>query len=131
MSDDTSRGMTERQRYEQGLRVRREVLGDEYVERALANRTPLNEDFQAFITRTAWGEVWADETLPRPTRSLLTIALLVALNRPDELRMHLRAAVRNGVSHDEIKALLLHCAIYCGVPAANAAFHLAEEVFAT
>ncbi|HEX8727688.1 MAG TPA: 4-carboxymuconolactone decarboxylase [Ktedonobacterales bacterium] len=123
--------MTERERYEQGLRVRREVLGDEYVERALANRTPLNEDFQDFITRTAWGEVWADDTLARPTRSLVTIALLVALNRNDELRMHLRAAVRNGVTHDEMKALLLHCAIYCGVPAANAAFHLAEEVFAS
>ncbi|HEX5570819.1 MAG TPA: 4-carboxymuconolactone decarboxylase [Ktedonobacterales bacterium] len=135
MTDDPSSpmtdSMTERERYEQGLRVRREVLGDEYVERALANRTPLNEEFQSFITRTAWGEVWADETLPRHTRSLLTIALLVALNRPDELRMHLRAAVRNGVSHDEIRALLLHCAIYCGVPAANAAFHLAEEVFAS
>jgi len=122
--------LSERERYEQGLRVRCEVLGDEYVERALANRTPLNEDFQDFITRTAWGEVWADDTLPRATRSLVTIALLVALNRPDELRMHLRAAVRNGVSHDEIKALLLHCAIYCGAPAANSAFHLAEEVFA-
>jgi 4-carboxymuconolactone decarboxylase len=127
MTDD----MTEHERYEQGLRVRREVLGDEYVERALANRTPLNEDFQDFITRTAWGEVWADDTLPRPTRSLVTIALLVALNRNDELRMHLRAAVRNGVTHDEIKALLLQCAIYCGVPAANAAFHLAEEAFAS
>jgi 4-carboxymuconolactone decarboxylase len=123
--------LTEHERYEQGLRVRREVLGDEYVARALANRTPLNEDFQDFITRTAWGEVWADDTLPRPTRSLVTIALLVALNRNDELRMHLRAAVRNGVTHDEIKALLLQCAIYCGVPAANAAFHLAEEVFAS
>jgi 4-carboxymuconolactone decarboxylase len=123
--------MTEHERYEQGLRVRREVLGDEYVERALANRTPLNEDFQDFITRTAWGEVWADDTLPRPTRSLVTMALLVALNRNDELRMHLRAAVRNGVTHGEIKALLLQCAIYCGVPAANAAFHLAEEAFAS
>jgi 4-carboxymuconolactone decarboxylase len=123
--------MAERERYEQGLRVRRAVLGDEYVERALANRTPLNEDFQDFITRTAWGEVWADDTLSRPTRSLVTIALLVALNRNDELRMHLRAAVRNGVTHDEIKALLLQCAIYCGVPAANAAFRLAEEAFAS
>lgn len=123
--------MTEQERYEQGMRVRREVLGDEYVERTLANRTPFNEDFQQFITRYAWGEVWTGETLPRHTRSLVTVALLVALNREAELRMHLRAARRNGVTQDEIKDLLQHCAIYCGVPAANSAFHIAEEVFAS
>lgn len=122
--------MTEQERYEQGMQVRREVLGEDYVERTLANRTPFNEDFQQFITRYAWGDVWTRDGLSRHTRSLVTVAMLVALNRGDELRMHLRAALRNGVTQDEIKELLLHSAIYCGVPAANSAFHLAEEVFA-
>ena len=123
--------MNEQERYEQGMQVRREVLGDDYVERTLANRTPFNEDFQRFITRYAWGEVWTGEGLPRHTRSLVTVALMVALNREAELRMHLRAARRNGVTQEEIKELLLHCAIYCGLPAANSAFHIAEEVFAS
>jgi 4-carboxymuconolactone decarboxylase len=123
--------VTEQERYEQGMRIRREVLGDDYVERTLENRTPFNEDFQRFITRYAWGEVWAGEGLPRHTRSLVTIALMIALNREAELRMHLRAAQRNGVTKEEIKELLLHCAIYCGLPAANSAFHIAEEVFAS
>jgi 4-carboxymuconolactone decarboxylase len=123
--------VTEQERYEQGMQVRREVLGDDYVERTLANQTSFNEDFQRFITRYAWGEVWTNEGLPRHTRSLLTIALMVALNREAELRMHLRAAQRNGVTQEEIKELLLHCAIYCGLPAANSAFHIAEEVFAS
>lgn len=123
--------MTERKRYERGMRVRREVLGDDYVERTLANQTPFNEEFQRFITRYAWGEVWTSDGLPRHTRSLVTIAMMVALNRNDELRMHLRAALRNGVTRDEIKELLLQCAIYCGVPAANSAFHVAEELFAS
>jgi 4-carboxymuconolactone decarboxylase len=120
----------EKERYDQGMIVRRAVLGDSYVERTLTNRTPFNAEFQKFITRYAWGEVWSDNTLPRHTRSLLTIALLAALNHTDELRLHLRAAIRNGVTRDEIKALLQHCAIYAGVPAANTAFHIAEEIFA-
>ncbi|HET9109948.1 MAG TPA: 4-carboxymuconolactone decarboxylase [Ktedonobacterales bacterium] len=122
--------MNEDDRYEQGMEVRRAVLGDAYVERTLEKRTPFNEEFQRFITRYAWGTAWADETLPRHTRSLVTVALMVALGHHDELRLHLRAALRNGVSQDEIKALLLHCAIYAGVPPANTAFHIAEEVFA-
>lgn len=122
--------MNDDERYEQGLERRRAVLGDEYVEQSLANRTPFNEEFQRFITRYAWGEVWGDETLPQHTRSLVTVALMVALNHEAELRLHLRAALHNGVSQDEIKALLLHCALYCGIPAANAAFHVAEELFA-
>lgn len=122
--------MNEDERYDRGLETRRAILGDEYVERTLANRTAFNEEFQGFITRYAWGEVWGDQTLPRHTRSLVTVALLVAMNREAELRLHLRGALRNGVSQDEIKALLLHCAIYCGVPAANAAMRVAEEVFA-
>lgn len=122
--------MDERERYAAGLQVRRAVLGDAYVDRALANRTAFNEEFQDLVTRYAWGEAWTRPGLPRHTRSLLTLAMLVALNRPDELRLHLRGAANNGVTREEIKEMLLHCAIYCGVPAANAAFHLAEEVFA-
>lgn len=123
--------MHDDEREEQGMLVRRAVLGDGYVERTLANRTPLNEDFQRFITRYAWGEVWSDETLPRRTRSLVTVALLVALGHERELRLHLQGARRNGATADEVKALLLHCAIYCGVPAANSAFRIAAEVFAS
>ncbi len=121
--------MNERDRYTEGLQVRREVLGDEHVDRALAKLTPFNEEFQQLITRYAWGEVWTREGLPRHTRSIVTIAMLVALNRGDELRLHLRGAMRNGVTLDEIKEVLLQCAIYCGVPAANTAFYIAEEVF--
>ncbi len=121
--------MNEDDRYEQGMDVRRAVLGDAYVERTLEKRTPFNEEFQRFITRYAWGTAWTDETLPRHTRSLVTVAMLVALNREGELRLHLRGAMRNGVTLDEIKEVLLQCAIYCGVPAANAAFHIAEDVF--
>jgi len=117
-------------RYDAGLAVRREVLGSAHVDRSLARLTPLNEEFQNLITRYAWGEIWTREGLPRHTRSLLTIAMMVALNRPEELRLHLRAAANNGVTRDEIKEVLLQTAIYCGVPAANSAFHLAEEVFA-
>lgn len=122
--------MDERDRYAAGMQVRRAVLGDAYVDRALANRTAFNEEFQDLVTRYAWGEAWTRPGLPRHTRSLLTLAMLVALNRPDELRLHLRGAANNGVTREEIKEMLLHCAIYCGVPAANAAFHLAEEVLA-
>lgn len=122
--------MNEHERYAKGMRVRREVLGDEHVDRALAALTPFNEEFQQLITRYAWGEIWTRDGLPRHTRSLITLAMLVALNREDELRLHLRAAARNGVTLDEIKEVLLQCAIYCGVPAANAAFHIAEDVFA-
>ncbi|MBF6990272.1 3-oxoadipate enol-lactonase [Cupriavidus sp. IK-TO18] len=117
-------------RYDAGLSVRREVLGSAHVDRSLARLTPLNEEFQNLITRYAWGEIWTREGLPRHTRSLLTIAMMVALNRTDELKLHLRAAANNGVTRDEIKEVLLQTAIYCGVPAANSAFHMAEEIFA-
>ena len=119
--------MDERERYERGLEVRRAVLGDAHVEAALARRTMLTQEFRDLLTRYAWGEIWDRPGLPRRTRSLLTIAMLVALNRPDELRLHLRAAKNNGVTPDEIKEVLLHAAVYCGLPAANAAFHLAAE----
>ncbi|NOV24781.1 3-oxoadipate enol-lactonase [Cupriavidus necator] len=117
-------------RYEAGLSVRREVLGSAHVDRSLARLTPLNEEFQNLITRYAWGEIWTREGLPRHTRSLLTIAMMVALNRSEELKLHLRAAASNGVTRDEIKEVLLQAAIYCGVPAANSAFNMAEEIFA-
>ena len=122
--------MDESERYENGLAVRREVLGDAHVDRSLAKRTDFTEEFQALITRYAWGEIWTRPGLPRHSRSLLTVGLMVALNRPDEFRLHVRAAFNNGVTRDEIREVLLHCAIYAGVPAANSAFHMAEDVFA-
>lgn len=105
------------------------MLGDAHVDRSLANRNELTSEFQALITRYAWGEIWTREGLPRHTRSLLTIAMMVALNRGEELALHLRAAKNNGVTRDEIKEVLLQTAIYCGVPAANSAFHLADRIF--
>lgn len=123
--------MNEQKRYESGLKVRRQVLGDAHVERSLAHLTPFNTPFQDLITRYAWGEIWTRPGLPRQTRSLITLAMLVALNRGDELRMHIQAALRNGVSEVEIQEVFLQCAIYCGVPAANEAFRLAQEVLAT
>jgi 4-carboxymuconolactone decarboxylase len=122
--------MDEHQRFEQGMKIRRSVLGDAHVDRAEASKISFDTDFQDLITRYAWGEVWARPGLDRPVRSLLTIGLMVALNRADELRLHLRAARNNGVTPDEIREVLLHCAIYCGVPAANAAFHAAKELLA-
>ncbi|MBF3539757.1 4-carboxymuconolactone decarboxylase [Burkholderia pseudomallei] len=121
--------MNDDQRYEAGMNVRRAVLGDAHVDRSLANRTDLTDEFQNLITRYAWGEIWTRDGLPRHTRSLLTIAMMVALNRGEELVLHLRAAKNNGVTRDEIKEVLLQTAIYCGVPAANSAFHLAQRIF--
>ncbi|MGB0035949.1 MAG: 4-carboxymuconolactone decarboxylase [Candidatus Acidiferrales bacterium] len=120
--------MDERKRHEQGMAVRRTVLGDAHVDRAVKNANDFNEEFQDLITRYAWGEIWSRPGLPRKTRSLLTIGMMVALNRSDELRLHLRAAFNNGVTRNEIKEVLLQSAIYCGVPAANSAFHAAEEI---
>ena len=122
--------MDDRERYEKGMEVRRAVLGDEHVNRSLQNTSDFNREFQDLITRYAWGEIWTRPGLPRHTRSLVVIATLVALNRPEELRMHIRAAFNNGVTRDDIKEVLLQSAVYCGVPAANSAFHAAEEVFA-
>jgi len=123
-------GPNERARFEAGLSVRRPVLGAEYVDRSLANRTAVSTEFQDLITRYCWGEVWTRPGLTRHTRSLLTIAFTLALNRPDELRLHMRAARNNGVTRDEIKETLMHAAIYCGVPAGVSAFKIANEVFA-
>ncbi len=122
--------MDETERYDRGMVVRRAVLGDAHVDRTLAKRNDFNTDFQDLITRYAWGEIWSRPELSRHTRSLLTVAMMVALNRSEELRLHLRGAFNNGVTQDEIKEVLLHCAIYAGVPAANSAYHMAEEIFA-
>ena len=122
--------MDDRKRHKAGMKVRREVLGDAHVDRAKAEESEFSAPFQDFITRCAWGEIWTRPGLPRKTRSLITIAMMVALNRADELRLHLRAAANTGVTRKDIREVLLHAAVYCGVPAANSAFHIAEEVFA-
>jgi 4-carboxymuconolactone decarboxylase len=120
----------ERERHTAGMKVRRAVLGNAHVDRSVKNTSEFNAEFQDLITRYAWGEIWTRPGLPRHTRSLITLALMIAVNRGDEFRMHVRAAFNNGVTRDEIKEVLLQCAIYCGVPASNAAFHMAQEVFA-
>src|SRR5437588_1984027 len=113
--------------YERGMAVRREVLGDDHVERALASSTELTREFQELITRYAWGEIWARPGLDRRMRSAITLTALIALGHDQELALHLRAAVGNGLTHAEIKEILLQSAIYCGVPAANSAFRIASE----
>lgn len=114
--------------YDDGMRVRREVLGDEHVDRANARKTGFTGDFQDLITRYAWGEIWTRPGLDRRTRSCITLTALVALGHLDELAMHVRAALRNGLTEAEIKEVLLQSAIYCGVPAANSAFAVAQRV---
>ena len=122
--------MDEGKRDKKGMKVRRAVLGSTHVDRALAEENSFNAAFQDLITRYAWGEIWTRPGLPRKTRSLITIAMMVAMNRGEELRLHLRAAANNGVTRKEIQEVLLQAAIYCGVPAANTAFHVAQEIFA-
>jgi 4-carboxymuconolactone decarboxylase len=120
--------MDEKERYHKGLETRREVLGKEPVDRAQANLSEFNAPFQEFITRYAWGEIWERAGLTRRERSLITLAMLVALNREPEFRMHIRAALNNGVTTEEIREVLIHAGIYCGLPAANAAIQAAEQV---
>jgi len=120
--------MEEKERYHKGLETRREVLGKEHVDRAQANLSDFNAPFQELITRYAWGEIWERAGLTRRERSLITLAMLVALNREPEFRMHIRAALKNGVTTEEIREVLIHAGIYCGLPAANAAIKAAEEV---
>jgi 4-carboxymuconolactone decarboxylase len=114
--------------HERGMQTRREVLGDDHVDRAVANTTEFSADFQDLITRYAWGEIWSRPGLDRRTRSCITLTALIALGRDEELAMHVRAALRNGLTADEIKEVLLQSAIYCGVPAANTAFAIAQRV---
>jgi 4-carboxymuconolactone decarboxylase len=111
--------------FEDGLRVRREVLGDEHVDRAMEGATAFTEPFQAFITRMAWGSVWTRDGLDRRTRSAITLAVLCALRAEEELALHVRAAIRNGLTPEEIREVLLHTAVYAGVPAANTAIAIA------
>jgi 4-carboxymuconolactone decarboxylase len=119
MSEDT---------YEAGMKARREVLGDEHVDRAIANTSDFTQAFQDFITRYAWGSVWTRDGLDRKTRSCVTLAVLTALGRQSEIAMHVRAALRNGLTADEIAEVLLHTAVYAGVPASNAAFAIAKPI---
>ena len=119
MSDDV---------FERGALVRREVLGDEHAERTKASRTELTADFQDFLVKYSWGEVWSRPGIDRHLRCCVTVAMVLALNRPDELKMHLRAALRNGVTKEELREILFHSAIYCGVPAAFSAFKALQEV---
>ena len=114
--------------YERGMKVRREVLGGEHVDAANVRTTDFTADFQDLITRYAWGEIWSRSGLDLRTRSCITLMALVALGRLEELELHVRAALRNGLSEDEIKEVILHGAIYCGVPAANSAFAVAQRV---
>jgi 4-carboxymuconolactone decarboxylase len=116
-------------RYDQGLAVRREVLGDRYVEQAAARTTDLTRDFQTLVTEFAWGTIWTRPGLDRRSRSMITLTALIARGRDEELALHIRAALRNGLSRDEIKEVLLQTAVYCGVPDANAAFRIAASVF--
>ena len=123
--------MTDDDRHERGMQVRRAVLGDEHVDRAVANTSRLDADFQEYITGSAWADVWGRDELDRPTRSLVTIALLAALGHEEELEMHLRAARRTGASPQAIAEALLHVALYAGVPAANRAFAALKRVDAS
>ena len=120
--------MDERKRHAAGMDVRRAVLGDAHVDRVSAAADGFTREFQDFITRYAWGEIWARPGLDRRARSLITLATLIALNRGEEFRMHVRAAFNNGVTREDLKELILHAGIYCGLPAANAAFQLAQAV---
>ena len=114
-------------RYEAGMKVRREVLGDEHVDRALNNATEFTQPFQEYITRAAWGEAWTRPGLDRKTRSCITLAILTALRAENEIPMHVRGALRNGLTPDEIREVLIHTAVYAGVPAANSANAIAQR----
>jgi 4-carboxymuconolactone decarboxylase len=122
--------VTDADRAEQGMRVRREVLGDDYVDAAAARTTPFSEPFQDLITRYAWGEMWGRPGLARTERSMITIAMMVALRQEHELALHLRAGLHNGLSPAQLQEILLHAAVYAGVPAANRAFAIAQQVLA-
>ena len=122
--------MNDAERSAQGMTVRREVLGADHVDRAVAGTTPFTAPFQDFITRYAWGEVWSRPGLTRPERSMITLTALVTLGKEEELAMHVRAALRNGLTVEQIREVLLHCAVYAGVPAANRAFAIAQQVLA-
>jgi 4-carboxymuconolactone decarboxylase len=121
--------MDDKDRYDAGMKVRRGVLGDAHVDRSLTKINDFNGDFQNFITRYAWGEIWTDPTLYRKTRSCMVLSMMIALNRIDEFKLHVKAAFNNGLTKDDIRAVIKQAAVYCGVPAGNSATHWAEEVF--
>jgi len=123
-------GMDDESRVEQGQQVRREVLGAEYVAQAQQRSTDFTAPFQELLTRYAWGDIWSRPGLDRRSRSMITLAVLTALGQDHELGLHVRAAVRNGLSESEIQEVLLHCAVYAGVPAANRAFAIAQQALA-
>ncbi len=129
MTRPAGEGLSDEERYDQGMTVRRAVLSDEHVDRSIANTTELTADFQDFITRVAWGDVWSRPGLQRRDRSIAVLTSLIAHGHHEELAMHLRAALRNGLTVDEIREVILQSAIYSGVPAANTAFRIAAEVF--
>lgn len=122
--------MDDQDRYDAGMKVRRGVLGDAHVDRSLTKINDFNGDFQNFITRYAWGEIWTDTTLDRKTRSCMVLSTMIALNRIDEFKLHVKAAFNNGLTKNDIRAVIKQAAVYCGVPAGNSATHWAEEVFA-
>lgn len=122
--------MDDKDRYDAGMKVRRGVLGDAHVDRSLTKINDFNGDFQNFITRYAWGEVWTDTTLDRKTRSCMVLSMMIALNRIDEFKLHVKAAFNNGLTRNDLRAVIKQAAVYCGVPAGNSATHWAEEVFA-
>ncbi|HVN28123.1 MAG TPA: 4-carboxymuconolactone decarboxylase [Candidatus Binataceae bacterium] len=118
------------ERYDKGMKTRREVLGDEYVDRALASVDDFTREFQQMVTEHAWGDIWTRPGLPRKQRSLINLAMLAALNRPEEFELHFRGALNNGCTLDEIKEVLLQIAVYCGMPAGVSAFRIARKVLA-
>ena len=130
MTRPDGEGLTDEARYDQGMAVRRAVLSDAHVDRAIANTTEFTADFQDLITRVAWGDVWSRPGLDRRLRSVAVLSILIAQGHHEELAMHLRAGLRNGLTVDEIREVILQSAVYAGVPAANTAFRIANEVFA-
>ncbi|GAA5026445.1 4-carboxymuconolactone decarboxylase [Microbacterium fluvii] len=130
MTRPAGEGLSDQERYDQGMVVRRAVLSDQHVDRSIANTTEFTADFQDFITRVAWGDVWSRPGLDRRSRSIAVLSSLIALGHHEEFVMHVRAALRNGLTQAEIQEVILQSAIYAGVPAANTAFRLAGEVFA-
>ena len=130
MTRPDGEGLTDQQRYDQGMTLRRAVLSDAHVDRAIAGTDELTADFQDFITRVAWGDIWSRPGLDRRSRSVAVLTALIALGHHEELAMHLRAARRNGLTVDEIREVILQAGLYCGVPAANTAFRIAKDVFA-
>ncbi|EWG10303.1 MULTISPECIES: 4-carboxymuconolactone decarboxylase [Bacillaceae] len=116
-------------KFDDGLQVRREVLGAEYVDNSINNATSFTKPLQELVTEYCWGEIWTREGLPKKTRSMINLAMLTALNRPHELKLHLRGAINNGVTKEEIQEIFLQTAIYCGVPASLDSFKTAQEIF--